>query len=95
MRFIPATTLAILLATTTAQAQAPDVSEEGVRVIGSIEAACDSFDYEEDCFNAMGTAVTAAESLSESDREAVHAKIRSYGERRSHWADDIAGILGE
>jgi hypothetical protein len=55
--------------------------------------SCDAFDYEEQCFSAMGVAITAVAPLSEEDKAAVYAKIRSYAEARAEWADDIAKIL--
>jgi hypothetical protein len=98
MRSILAATAAILLATTTAYAQAPAAtppaaSEVATPVITAIGTACDAPEYEEECFRAMGRAITAAAAFSDADKEAVYFKIRSYAERRAAWADDIAKLL--
>jgi hypothetical protein len=96
MKTVLAAAAIVLLAGTAAEAQAPgaaEVSAEGTTVIEAIGKACDAPEYEEECFRAMGRAITAAAPLTDSDKAGVYAKIRSYGERRPQWADDIAKIL--
>ncbi len=96
MRSVIAATAALFLATTAAYAQAPAepvVSEVAAPVVDSIGRACDAPDYEEECFRAMGRAITAAAAFSDADKQSVYFKIRSYAESRASWADDIAKLL--
>ncbi|MCC6981700.1 MAG: hypothetical protein IT535_00365 [Bauldia sp.] len=95
MRIVLASAAVILLATTAVQAQAPgaEVSAAATTVIEAIGEACDAPEYEEECFRAMGRAITAAEPLSDDDKAGVYAKIRSYAERRPQWAGEIGRLL--